>query len=332
VFDGKKVLITGGTGSLGKAITNRLLSTNVDTIRIYSRGEWKQVEMQSDLQDKRLRFLIGDVRDKERLERALDDIDFVIHAAALKHVPVAEYNPFESVKTNVYGTQNLIDACLDKNVKLAIAIGTDKSVSPLNTYGATKLLVERLFISANNYKGKPDIRFSCVRYGNVFGSRGSVVPTFIQKIKNKEKLRITDPTMTRFNITMNEAMDLIFRAIELGVGGEVFVPKLKAYKLGDLVEAMKELTPYEIGTEIINVRQGEKFHESLIGDDELRITYESEKDYIIYEDIDQNDYKNSKLKLEKTNLTSKYSSDVVNLLSIKEIKDLLIQEKFFPLE
>ncbi|NIQ13284.1 MAG: SDR family NAD(P)-dependent oxidoreductase, partial [Candidatus Dadabacteria bacterium] len=165
MFDGKKILITGGTGSLGKALTKRLLETNVETIRIFSREEFKQVQMQSELNDGRLRFLIGDVRDKDRLSRALEDINIVIHAAALKQVPVAEYNPFEAVKTNVYGSQNLVEACLDNEVELALAVGTDKAVAPFNTYGATKLLMERLFISANNYKGKHKIKFACVRYG-----------------------------------------------------------------------------------------------------------------------------------------------------------------------
>ena len=176
--------------------------------------------MQSELQDKRLRFLIGDVRDKERLLRALEDVDIVIHAAALKHVPVAEYNPFEAVKTNVNGSQNLLESCLDKNVDLALAIGTDKAVSPLNTYGASKLLMERLFISANSYKGKrrPNLKFLCVRYGNVLGSRGSIVPKIINQIQQGQKITITDPTMTRFKITMSQALDLIFRTIKQGFG------------------------------------------------------------------------------------------------------------------
>jgi len=188
MFDGKKILITGGTGSLGQALTKKLLEYDVETIRIFSREELKQIEMEKKFSNTKLRFLIGDIRDKNRLNRALQDIDIVIHAAALKHVPIAEYNPFEAVKTNVYGTQNLIDCCLDNNVEIALAIGTDKAVSPLNTYGASKMLMERLFVSANYYKGKREIKFLCVRYGNVLGSRGSLLPVILSQIKNNEEI------------------------------------------------------------------------------------------------------------------------------------------------
>ncbi|TLX66526.1 MAG: SDR family NAD(P)-dependent oxidoreductase, partial [Thaumarchaeota archaeon] len=275
MFDGKKILITGGTGSLGTALTKRLLETNADTIRIYSRDELKQVQMQSTFQDKRLRFLIGDIRDKERLSRALENIDIVIHAAAMKQVPVVEYNPFEAIKTNVYGAQNLIDVCLEKNVEFALAVGTDKAVSPLNTYGATKLLMEKLFISANYYKGNHKIKFSCVRYGNVLGSRGSIVPLLISQIQSGKKITITDPTMTRFNITMDQSLDLIFRAIKNGIGGEVFIPKLKAYRLGDMKDALIDLLKGKNEIEKIPVRPGEKYHESLISKDEIRNAFET---------------------------------------------------------
>jgi UDP-N-acetylglucosamine 4,6-dehydratase/UDP-glucose 4-epimerase len=187
--------------------------------------------MEETFQDKRLRFLIGDIRDKDRLSRALDNVNIVIHAAALKQVPIAEYNPFEAVKTNTYGAQNLIESCLDNDVEQAIAISTDKAVSPFNTYGATKLLMEKLFITANYYKGSHKTNFLCVRYGNVLGSRGSIVPKIIEQITKKQKITITDPNMTRFNITMDEALNLVLRAIKNGSGGEIFVPKLKAYKL-----------------------------------------------------------------------------------------------------
>ena len=286
MFDGKKILITGGTGSLGKALTKQILKSEVDTIRIYSRDELKQSDMQAELDDNRLRFFIGDVRDKERLSRALEDVNIVIHAAALKQVPVAEYNPFEAVKTNVYGSQNLIESCLDKNVETALAVGTDKAVAPFNTYGATKLLMERLFISANYYKGNRDINFVCVRYGNVLGSRGSIVPTLVNQIKNNKKITITDPEMTRFNITMDQAIGLIMRALN-GMGGEVFIPKLKAYKTGDMRDAIVDLMGAKNEIQKIPVRPGEKYHESLISKDEIRNVYETNEDYILFEEQTQ---------------------------------------------
>jgi len=309
MFTGKKVLITGGTGSLGTAFTNYLLTTDVDTIRIFSRGELKQIQMESELKDKRLRFLIGDVRDKERLARSLEDIDIVIHAAALKHVHVSEYNPFEAVKTNVYGAQNLIEACLDMGVETVLAIGTDKAVAPLNTYGATKMLMERLFIAANHYKGFKKIKFLCVRYGNVLGSRGSIVPTFISQIQSGKKVTLTDPDMTRFNITMKEALGLILRSLQNGKGGEVFIPKLKAYRTGDMKDAIVELTNNKVSTERMPIRPGEKYHESLISKDEIRNTFESEKDYVLFDKQMQNSDLESKT-YKKTSLTNGYSSDV----------------------
>jgi len=332
LFEGKKVLITGGTGSLGKALTKKILETDVDTIRIFSRDELKQVEMQADFNDERLRFLIGDVRDKERIFRALEDIDIVLHTAALKHVPVAEYNPFEAVKTNVYGTQNVIDTCIDKNIKAAIAIGTDKAVSPLNTYGATKLLMERLFIAANYYKGRhrKDLKFLCVRYGNVLGSRGSILPIILKQIQMKKKITITDPSMTRFNITMNQALNLVFRALENGVGGQVFIPKLKAYKVGDMKDAILDLLDSKNETETISIRPGEKSHEILINRDELRKTFETKEDYVIYEKQIQNQEVIKSQGLVETNRTDEYSSDKVISLTKNEIKDILKQENLLP--
>lgn len=327
MFNGKKVLITGGTGSLGTALTKKLLETDIDTIRIFSREEYKQIQMQSAFNDKRLRFFIGDVRDKERLSRALEDVNIVIHAAALKHVPIAEYNPFEAVKTNVYGAQNLIESCLDKNVELVLAIGTDKAVSPFNTYGATKFLMERLFVAANFYKGNHDVRFLCVRYGNVLGSRGSVVPKFIEQIKSGEKITVTDPSMTRFNITMNQALDLIIRVMKNGVGGEVFIPKLKAYRVGDLRDTLLELLEANNETETISVRPGEKFHESLISKDEIRNTYETKDDYVILDQqLQIHDIKKIK-SLSRTSLSDQYSSDKVELLSKGELKRILLDER-----
>ncbi len=328
MFNAKKILITGGTGSLGTALIKKLLKTDIETIRVFSRDEWKQVKMQSQISDKRLRFLIGDVRDKERLSRALENIDIVIHAAALKQMPVAEYNPFEAVKTNIIGTQNLIEACLDNNVKTVLAIGTDKAVAPVNTYGATKFLMERLFISANFYKGNHDVKFLCVRYGNVLGSRGSIVPVFTNQIKNNEKISITDPNMTRFNITMNEALDLIFRALENGKGGEVFVPKLKAYRVGDMKDAIIEALNASTETEQISIRPGEKIHESLISFDELRNTFETDHDYVI---IDKQLQINLEHNLKKADLEKQYSSDSVEIISKNELVELLKKEIYLEI-
>ena len=282
MFEGKKILITGGTGSLGQALTKHLLQKNVDTIRIFSRNESKQIEMESSFNDKRLRFLLGDVRDIERLNRAFEDVDIVFHAAALKHVPVIEYNPFESIKTNVIGSQNVIDACLENDVSKAICIGTDKAVSPLNTYGATKLLMEKLFVSASNYlnEERHKTKFIALRYGNVLGSSGSVIPKFIEQIKNKQKITITDPNMTRFSITMDDALNFIVRATELSKGSEIFLPKLRAYTISDVKDALFELLDHT-GEEVIGIRSGEKIDEVLISVDEIRHGWEYENMYMI---------------------------------------------------
>jgi len=327
MFDGKKVLITGGTGSLGTALTKKLLDTNVDTIRIFSRDEWKQVQMQSEIKDKRLRYFIGDVRDKERLSRALEDVEIVIHAAALKQMPVAEYNPFEAVKTNILGTQNLIETCLDNDVESVLAIGTDKAVSPVNTYGATKLLMERLFVSANFYKGNHKTKFLCVRYGNVLGSRGSIVPIFTNQIKSGKKVTITDPSMTRFTITMNQALELILRALKNGKGGEVFIPKLNAYRVGDIKDAILDLLHIPAETEIISIRPGEKIHESLISNDELRNTFEMNEDYVVIDKLLQDSGYLTDNNITQTKLDHQYSSDKVELLTIDKLKQLLNNEK-----
>ena len=282
VFEGKKILITGGTGSLGNALTSRLLNYDVDTIRIFSRNENKQVTMESKFNDDRLRFLLGDVRDYPRLVRAMEDIDIVFHAAALKHVPVIEYNPFEAIKTNVIGSQNVIDACLKENVEKAVAIGTDKAVSPLNTYGATKLLMEKLFVTASNYlkKERHQTKFFALRYGNVLGSSGSVIPKFIEQIKNKEKITITDPNMTRFSISMDNALDFILHATEIAKGSEIFIPKLRAYTIKDIKDVLFELLQ-KTDEENIGIREGEKLNEILINSDEIRYTWEYENMYML---------------------------------------------------
>ena len=331
MFENKKILITGGTGSLGTALTTRLLKTNVDTIRIFSRDELKQSQMESHFRDERLRFLIGDVRDKERLDKAVEGIDIVMHTAALKQVPVIEYNPFEAIKTNVQGAQNLVEACLNKDVGFALAIGTDKAVSPFNTYGATKLLMERLFVSANYYKGEHKTKFACVRYGNVLGSRGSVIPKFIEQILSGKKITITDPNMTRFNLTMDQALDLIFRVIKNAVGGDVHIPRLDAYKVGDIKDVLLDLMNSKIQEERIPVRIGEKHHEILINEHEIRNTYENQdNDYVIYENQLTKDHSETVPNAKKTTLTTGYSSDKVKTTTKEELKEIIIKQNLIP--
>ena len=324
MFKGKKILITGGTGSLGKALAKKLLELDADIVRIFSRNENSQIIMQSEMNDDRLRYFIGDVRDLPRLIKAMEDVDIVYHAAALKHVPVVEYNPFEAIKTNVLGSQNVIDACLHENIETVVCVGTDKAVSPLNTYGATKLLMEKLFVTASNYTNRErhKTKFIAIRYGNVLGSSGSVVPTLLKQIESGRNITITDPNMTRFNITMNQALDFIIRSSKKGNGGEVFIPKLKAYSLGILKEAILEVLEKDVKTELISVRPGEKYHESLISSEEIRNTFEDKDDYVILEDSLQNN-----IKTKKSTLTNQYSSDVVECLTKKELKKILIEEK-----
>lgn len=324
---GKKILITGGTGSLGQALTRRLLKTEVDVIRIFSRNENKQVMMESELNDDRLRYLIGDIRDAPRLQRALEDVDIVFHAAALKHVPVVEYNPFEAINTNVIGSRNVIEACLHENVEIAVGVGTDKAVSPLNTYGATKLLMEKLFVTASNYldKKRHRTKFIALRYGNVLGSSGSVIPKFIQQIKSKQKLTITSPEMTRFSITMDGALDFILSSTFAGKGSEVFVPKLKAYTIETVKESLQELLG-NTGEEKIPVRQGEKFHEILINTDELRTTLESNTRYVILQHLLSDEEIRQKYPdMKRTMLTEPYSSDKVELIEKDTLKELIVK-------
>jgi UDP-N-acetylglucosamine 4,6-dehydratase/UDP-glucose 4-epimerase len=325
VFKNKKILITGGTGSLGQALTKRLLSMDVDTIRIFSRNESKQIEMESKFNDKRLRFFIGDIRDSERLNRAFEDVDFVFHAAALKHVDKVEYNPFEAIKTNVIGSQNVINASLHENVEKAICVGTDKAVSPLNTYGATKLLMEKLFVTANNYVNpkKHRTKFIALRYGNVLGSSGSVIPKFIQQISSNQTITITDPNMTRFSITMDEALDFILSAAKLGSGSEIFVPKLKAYSIVDVKSALFELLQ-KTEERISGIRPGEKLHEFLINVDEMRYTWEVDNVYVILNPLEElNKVKRTYPKMKKMKNIGIYSSDNVEKLSIEDLKKLI---------
>lgn len=290
MFNNKSVLITGGTGSFGKKFTERILSDyNPKKIIIYSRDEFKQDLMYKEFRIKfpqkvdKLRFFIGDVRDKERLYRAFKEIDYVIHAAAMKQVPACEYNPFEAIKTNIHGAQNIVDASIDCGVKKVVALSTDKAVNPINLYGGTKLVSDKLFIAGNAYSGGNGTIFSVVRYGNVAGSRGSVIPFFKALLEKGEKtLPITDYRMTRFWITLDEGVDLVFKALEESKGGETYISKIPSFKITDLAKAMNPNGEMkEVG-----IREGEKLHEVMVTKDDSRMTYEYDKHYIVYPHFD----------------------------------------------
>ena len=319
MFEGKNILITGGTGSLGQALTRRLLDFKVGTVRIFSRNEDKQITMESEFNDDRLRFFIGDVRDLPRLDMALEDVDIVFHAAALKHVPVVEYNPFEAIKTNVVGSQNVIDSCIKRGVELAVCVGTDKAVSPLNTYGATKLLMEKLFVTAKNFT-KAETKFIALRYGNVLASSGSVVPKFIRQIQEGKKITVTDPNMTRFSISMEEALDFILESAKIGKGSEIFVPKLRAYTINDVKKALVELFG-DTGEEVIGIRPGEKMFEILINQDEMRYTWETDNKYVVFNPLlSPDEIKKSYSNVKKVESVEPYTSDSVEKIPIEELK------------
>lgn len=276
----KSVLITGGTGSLGVALTRHLLkNTGVRRLVIFSRDEQKQYNMAQEFPPEKypqIRFFIGDIRDYDRVKRALKGIDYVIHAAAMKHVPIAEYNPMECVKTNILGAENLINACLETDVQRVVALSTDKAAAPVNLYGATKLASDKLFIAANNIKGYNPIHFSVVRYGNVMGSNGSVIPFFLKK-KPDGVLPITDPTMTRFNITLEGGVAMVMHALEHAWGGEIFVPKIPSYRILDVAKAIGP----DCSTPVVGVRAGEKIHEEMITSSDSYTTYDLGKYYVI---------------------------------------------------
>lgn len=286
MIDGKTLLITGGTGSFGQAFTKKvLLDYNPKKIIIYSRDEFKQDLLKKDFAQhmpehlNKLRFFIGDIRDKDRLYRAFNGVDYVIHAAAMKQVPACEYNPFEAIKTNIHGAQNIVDAAIDLGVKKVVALSTDKAVNPVNLYGGTKLVSDKLFISANAYSGAEGTVFSVVRYGNVSGSRGSVIPFFRQLLnEDVKKLPITDERMTRFWMTLDDAVSLVLKALQEAKSGETFVYKNPSYKVTDIAEAMNPGGEIEI----VGIREGEKIHEVMIGVDDARYTYDYGDYYIIY--------------------------------------------------
>lgn len=323
MFNNKNILVTGGTGSFGKKFISIILKKfNPRKIIIYSRDELKQFEhSQNNLKDKKkLRYFIGDVRDKDRLEYAFNEVDIIVHAAALKQVPAAEYNPFEAVKTNIIGANNIIECAIKKNVKKIIALSSDKASSPVNLYGATKLVSDKIFIAANNYKGKSDCKFSVVRYGNVFGSRGSIVS--LLKNQTLKSINLTDKRMTRFFITLDEGVKFVIGALSEMKGGEIFIPKLKSIKIEDLIKGIRP----EIKIKISGVRPGEKLHEELISSSESTNALEYKNKYIIFNPILGNAHlhKNSK-KVEEGFI---YSSDRNGkYLSRNEISNVFKDQK-----
>jgi UDP-N-acetylglucosamine 4,6-dehydratase len=326
IFKNKSILITGGTGSFGKNFINYLLKNKFPFSRIviFSRDEFKQDQLQKELNIKKhtnLRFFLGDVRDKNRLLYAFKELDFVIHAAALKQVPAAEYNPIEFIKTNVLGAQNIIEAALERNISKVLALSTDKAVAPINLYGATKLCSDKLFISANNITGKNKTLFSVVRYGNVLGSRGSVLPQFL-KIKSKDKVfNITDLNMTRFNILMEDAINMVVLALNKAVGGEIFVPKLKSFKITDLAKAIDSKCKFNIS----GIRPGEKIHEELITAADSYNCYNFNDYFLIVQENFKKRY-GKKIINKKIKAPFIYNSEKNVFLTIKEIRDIIFKD------
>lgn len=335
LFKNKKILITGGTGSIGQEIVREILKYEPTVVRILDIDETKQFELEQKYEGyENIRFLLGDIRDKERLYRAIEDIDIVFHTAALKHVLACEYNPFEAVKTNVIGIQNLIDVAMDEEVEKVIFTSSDKAVNPANVMGATKLLAERLITSANYYKGARKTVFSSVRFGNVLGSRGSVIPLFKKQIERGGPVTITDNEMTRFIMPMRDAINLLFKASELAHGGEIFIFKMEALKITDLAEVMRgELaqnygySPDKIKMKIIGTKPGEKLYEELMTEDEARRALESEDMFIVLPEMKElSDIDKSSYPLTSQAENKAYTSKDVKHLTREEIKEILYQE------
>jgi len=333
----KAVLITGGTGSFGKKFTETILTRFPDIKRlvIYSRDELKQFEMAqtySPEQHRGLRYFIGDIRDKDRFKRACEGIDVVIHAAALKQVPAAEYNPEEFIKTNINGAQTVVDSALETNVKVVVALSTDKAAAPINLYGATKLVSDKLFISANNIKGNRDLRFSVVRYGNVMGSRGSVIPFFINKAKEGNILPITHKEMTRFNISLEDGVEMVMWAIENALGGEIFVPKIPSYKIETVAKAIAP------NAELVDVgiRPGEKLHEEMITDSDSYNTIEFDKYYAILSSDTNKEKYLEHFNAKKVEKGFKYNSGTNDkwetVESMRELIKTYVDPNFKPIE
>ncbi|MBD3313678.1 SDR family NAD(P)-dependent oxidoreductase [Candidatus Woesearchaeota archaeon] len=337
MFKNKKVLVTGGAGSIGSQIVKRLTLMNPDKIRVFDNDEAKQFQLQQDLKShNNISFLIGDIRDKERLRRAMEGIDIVFHAAALKHVPFCEYNPFEAIKTNVVGTQNVVEAAMDKQIEKLIGISTDKAANPINTMGATKLLAEKLITDATFYKGKRKTIFACVRFGNVIGSVGSVVPLFREQISLKGPVTVTDNEMTRFVMSIRKAIDLVFKATALAKGGEIFIFKMPIFRIKDLAEVMiEELAPRytddinEVTIKNIGIRDGEKMHEDLMTENEASRAWETKDMFIV---MPRTSIPNMTLKRHsypgaQYPNSKEYCSRNAKMLSKDELRELLKTEK-----
>jgi UDP-N-acetylglucosamine 4,6-dehydratase len=324
----KSILITGGTGSLGKALTSHILNKypQVKKVIIFSRDEQKQFQMAQEYpasQYPQLRFFIGDVRDYERVRMAFKGVDYVIHAAAMKHVPIAEYNPMECIKTNINGAENVINACLETSVERVVALSTDKAAAPVNLYGATKLASDKLFVAANNIKGWNPIKFSVVRYGNVMGSNGSVIPFFLNK-KKDGVLPITDDTMTRFNISLQGGVDMVMHALEYAWGGEIFVPKIPSYKIKDVAEAIGPACDKPI----VGIRPGEKIHEEMITSSDSFYTWDLGKYYTILPATHtwKLDDFIAEFKAVKVPMGFKYNSgENTEWVSVEELRNLIIE-------
>jgi len=316
-YKGKTILVTGGSGSIGCEIVKKLVSLPVNSIRVFDNNETALFDLETDLNSPKIRTLIGDIRDLDRLNRAFEDVDIIFHAAALKHVPLCEFNPFDAVKTNVIGTQNVLDAAINCNVEKVILVSTDKAVNPINVMGATKLLAERLILSANSYTGRKKTVFSCVRFGNVLNSRGSVIPLFEKQIKSGGPLTITDSDMTRFIMNIEDAASLILKSGQRAKGGEIFILKMPAVKITDLADVMIEilapkygLNPKNIDIQFIGKRTGEKLYEELMTEDEITFAHEEKELFILNNIInDKNDFI--------------YNSDLVEHLNKDKIKEII---------
>jgi UDP-N-acetylglucosamine 4,6-dehydratase/5-epimerase len=326
LLSGKSILVTGGTGSFGKKFVETILFKypEIERLVVYSRDELKQFEMMQQFSDEafsQIRYFIGDVRDKDRLSRAMEGIDIVVHAAALKQVPAAEYNPFEAIKTNIIGAQNVIESCIDRGVKQVVALSTDKAAAPISLYGATKLCSDKLFVAANNFKGKHDIRFSVVRYGNVMGSRGSVIPFFIKK-RADGILPITDERMTRFNITIDEGVNLVLYALQNMWGGEIFVPKIPSYRILDVAEAIAP----ECKKVIVGIRPGEKLHEEMVTTTDALNTIEFGKYFVILPSVQLWDIEAFKETFKGTNCPDGFSYNSgtnTDCLTVEQLRTLI---------